>query len=224
MHYHLEVIMPRTKNIERSLEQIMAPFCEHDEEVRHPFWDWYVIGGRWAGEKETCGYAEERMQEFIKALNDANVTVSSLQMGKQEIKPESQIPLVDTLWNQYFPTENGEQTPCPLFRHSDEELSGGNWMSCDVCLVEEIPEKLSSARVIIAGPSWDHDKTGNIEAHYMISDSIWNGVIHMKTDWNGNVKETLELFKKECAYYKDEWREKITPKPDWLCVTVDYHS
>lgn len=46
MHFHLEVIMPPTTNVEGALEKIMAQFDENNEDASHAFWDWYVIGGR----------------------------------------------------------------------------------------------------------------------------------------------------------------------------------
>lgn len=31
------------------IETLMEPYCEHDEEAPDPTWDWWIIGGRWAG-------------------------------------------------------------------------------------------------------------------------------------------------------------------------------
>lgn len=50
-HFHLELIMPPTKDVEEAVETVLAPFSEHLEaEDRRPkFFDWYIIGGRWDG-------------------------------------------------------------------------------------------------------------------------------------------------------------------------------
>jgi hypothetical protein len=211
MHYHLEIIMPPSSNIKESLEKIMKPFDEETSEKG--FWDWYVVGGRFSGEKEMCGYTEEKMKIFYEKLKEKKVTVSSFRAGKQTINPPEQIPMVDKIWNEIFPTENGEIVPCPIFSHSNAD---DTMISCDICRVEEIPEKLFAERVIIAGPDF--------EANYMIAQDHWNGVNFVKIDWDGKVKSAIENFIKKCSRYKDEYKEKVIPKSNWICITVDYHS
>jgi len=52
MHYYLEIIMPEPEDVEKSVAEIMEPFREDgDGTSGERFWDWYVIGGRWSGEK-----------------------------------------------------------------------------------------------------------------------------------------------------------------------------
>jgi len=225
MHYHCEIIMPKTEDIGQAIASIMAPFSENkestDEFTGSEFWDFYVIGGRWAGTKETCAYDENKIEAFFKALREKNITISALQFGKQSIKPASQIPMVDKVWNTFFPTENGEIVPCPFFNHSNNQFDSDDLISCDICRVEEIPESLNCSRVIIAGPSYDGKKT---EATFMICDSQWNGVNLMPIDWDGNVKTAIKMFEKHSQHYRDEYRKIISPKKDWLCITLDYHS
>ena len=216
MHYHLEIIMPPTKDIGKALESVMEPFSEHNEENTETFWDWYVVGGRWAGTKETCGYAQEKIDAFYKVLNEKKITVSGIQCGKHKLEPESQIPIVDKLWNDFFPTEKGEIIACPMFSHSNNQYDGNDLISCDICLVEEIPESLTASRVIIAGSEY--------KAKFMISDDMWNGVNFVKTRWDGKVLSTLEMAKEKFRNYTEEYREKNTPKPNWICITIDYHS
>jgi len=217
--------MPKTKNIEEAIETIMKPFSKNNKDTDGPtgneFWDFYVIGGRWAGSKEICGYDENKISEFYKALRDKKITISGLTFGKQSVDPPSQIPIVDQLWNEFFPTENGEIIPCPKFSHSNNQYDSGDFISCDICLVEEIPEKLFCSRIIIAGPSYDDTI---IEAKFMLCESQWNGVNHMPIDWNGSVKTAINMFEKNCKNYNEDYRKKVLPKPDWLSITVDYHS
>lgn len=224
MHYHCEIIMPRTKNIGEAIERIMKPFSEnHDnsEDISgNEFWDFYVVGGRWAGTKEACEYDEKKIAKFYEALKDKKITVSGLQAGKQTLSPASQIPVVDKLWNNFFPTESGEITSCPKFSHSNDQYDSNDLLSCDICLVEEIPESLTCSRVIIAGFSYDD----TIEATFMLCDSQWNGVNHMPVTWNRNVKTAIKMFEKSLVNYKEEYRNRVLPQPNWLCTTVDYHS
>lgn len=224
MHYHMEIIMPPSKDIKKDIETILAPFDEnHDaeEQTGNEFFDFFVIGGRWAGTKESCRYDADKLAQFYKELNEKKVTVSGLQCGKQTLSPESQIPMVDKMWNDFFPTENGEITPCPIFSHSNNQYDSNDLLACDICRVDEIPENLTCSRIIFAGPNWDDSK---IKATFMLCDEQWNGVNHMKIDWDQNVKNSVEKCAARFSRYKDEYREKVTPKPDWICVTVDYHS
>lgn len=222
MHHHCEIIMPRTKDIGGSLATILKPFDENTEDQSgSEFWDFYVVGGRFAGTKETCGYAQEKMDEFDKALTEKKITVSGIQCGKQTLEPASQIPMVDEIWNEFFPTENGEIVPCPLFSHSNNQYDSSDLISCDICLVEEIPEKLKASRVIFAGPRYDSDE---LEATFMICDTQWNGVNHMPINWDGKVKSAIEMMEKNSKGYTDKYQERFLPKPNWICVTIDYHS
>lgn len=213
--------MPPTTDIGAAIDELMAPFCEHNNENHNAFWDWFIIGGRFTGEKETCGYAEERLDEFYKKLTKHKITVSGLQCGKQKIEPSSQIPLVDKLWNEIFPTENGEIIACPLFAHASNQYDSNDLLSCDICRVEEIPDNLTAGRVIIAGPNYDDD---GIRATYMMTNSEWNGVNFTKTDWDGKVKTVLKEFTKYCETFVDTYKQKVLPQPNWICITVDYHS
>lgn len=222
MHYHCEIIMPPTSNMEEALETILEPFSEYNEEITgKEFFDWYVVGGRFAGTKETCGYAHEKLDAFYERLKEEKITVSGLQCGKQELSPASQIPIVDKIWNEFFPTEKGEIVPCPIFAHSNNQYDGNDLISCDICLVEEIPKALTASRVIVAGPRYDDTK---IEVTFMISEDMWNGVNFVKTTWNGNVLSALEMMKTNLKGYKEDYIERVMPKPNWICVTVDYHS
>src|SRR5262245_27782076 len=108
MHYHLEVILPPVDNVEQAIGQILEPFDENgkDEDGHrnsHAFWDWYVVGGRWAGAKLQAMLDPKKLEEFNAELTKRKVTVSGIQAGKQELSPASQIPMVDALWNEFFP-------------------------------------------------------------------------------------------------------------------------
>lgn len=222
MHHHLEIIMPTTQDIEAAIAKILAPFDENSEDRGecHTFWDWYVIGGRWTGTKESCKYDAEKVEQFYEKLRELKITVSSVQCGKPALKPESQIPMVDNLWNEFFPTEDGTVVPCPRFAHATNQYDSDDLWACDICRVDEIPDNLIASHVIITRPTDD----GSVKAEFMLVEDVWNGLNFMKVDWDGNVKTALAQYEKKLEHYRDEWREKASPKPDWICVTVDYHS
>ena len=212
MHYHLEVIMPPTDDVEGAIKKILAPFDEDAEDARHALWDWYQIGGRFAGSKAEARFPKEKMDAFHAWMKQEKITVSGLQWGKQELSPASQIEKVDAKWREMF----GVTGPCSLFLHSNKNHGA---LPGDICELK-YAMYCSAHRVIIAGPSYD----GSIEATYMVAQSEWNGVSHIETKWDGTIRSALEAFTERAKSYKDEWREKIMPHDDWISVTVDYHN
>ncbi len=53
MHYHAQLVIPPTDNIEAAVKQVLAPWdVNGDNENPRPFWDWYEIGGRWDNRKK----------------------------------------------------------------------------------------------------------------------------------------------------------------------------
>ena len=83
MHYHMEIIMPPTEEVKKQVDNILNPFRE--DESGRGFWDWWEIGGRWAGIKEQAGIDPQRLQGFSDELTRRKVTVSAVQCGKPEL-------------------------------------------------------------------------------------------------------------------------------------------
>ena len=224
MHYCLEIIMPQVDDIEKAVHQILKPFDENssyeeDEEFSgHPFYDWYVIGGRWAGHKLTDCLDKDKLSAFYAELTEKKITVSGVQCGKQEISPASQIPIVDELWANYFPEYKGRA--CPMFNHSNNQYAN-NCLYGDALRLKDTDKNITMGRVIFAAENYE--KTG-LEAKEMYSTSVWNGVTHEATTWDGSLKSALKMHNKSTKNYRDDYRESITPTEDWLIVTVDYHS
>ena len=215
MHAHIEIVMPPTEDVEKSVAEIMAQFDENadDEDLsKYAFWDRYQIGGRWSGAKMTAKLGLERVKKFNDELVGLGVTVSSMRAGKEELAPASQIPLVDTLWHERFPDSPVLQ--CPLFRHYEGD-------AMDVLPLKDAPLDMKCERVIIAGMNYSGDA---IKAKYMVTDSLYNGATWQDTNWDGTLKSALDGFADKCKNYKQEWVDEHTPKDDWLVVTVDYHS
>lgn len=227
MHYLLEIILPNdTKDIKNAVEQIMNPFSENREDDEnhsgYSFWDWYVIGGRWAGQKLISTFDKEKVDKFYRLLNQHGITVSSITCGKQEIKPEDQIPFVDDLWNELFPENDGR--PCPIFNHSNNQYDKYGIICGDIMPVKECLD-FDCGHVIIASL---HDYNGKYPsefvADYMVKDSIWNGVIHQNTDFKGCVGEAIRMFKDHIKNYNPDYIKKFENIENWLSITIDYHS
>jgi len=213
MHHHLEIIMPPTKNVEGAITQILDQFDEEGKDNTHAFWDWYVLGGRWAGTKLEAMLGADKIQEFRDLLVKEKITVSGLQCGKQSLQPESQIERVDKMWNEMFPDSPVKQ--CPLFEHYESDYG-------DTCKLSDVPRDLTASRVIIAKKHWE-DKNKR-EAEFMLSTEIRNGCAHQDTTWDGNILEAIKQYKKRLKNMSEEFKKENTPKANWICVTVDYHS
>lgn len=212
MHTHCELIMPPTDDVEGEVSKILAPWAEdadigEGESSRYAFWDYYEIGGRWAGSKILATLDKTKISEFYKELHNRKVTQGAFIAGKPELKPEDQQESVDALWRDMFPESGIDK--CPLFQHCGDRLSK------DIDTLANLPAILSCHHVIIAA---------NCKIITMYEESIYNGVNHQKTTWDGTVQGALTLFAEYSSGFRDEYREKVTPKPDWLVVTIDYHN
>jgi hypothetical protein len=222
MHHHCEIVMPPTADINAMVAQILKQFDENaPAEVRsHAFWDFWVIGGRFAGRKLIAQYDQAKLDQFEEWCQTEKITVSGITAGKQELKPDSQISKVDAKWNEMFPSDTF--MACPLFKHSNDQYGKGlsGALPQDVVCLKDLPSALTCTRVIIAAPNYNNE----IEAEFMLVDDAWNGCNYMKVEWDGKVQTALTQFQEKTKHYKDEYAEKHTPKDDWLVVTVDYHS
>lgn len=215
-HYHLEIIMPPTDDVEAAVKRILAPFDENErdnEEARgHPFWDYWLIGGRWSGSKMLSIIGENREAKFRKALHEAHITVSGLQFGKPTLQPASQIETVNRMWNAMFP--DAPIKVCPLF----DNYKGDDG---DVMPLSGVPRDMKCSHLIVAGPDY---KEEGPEAVFMIRDDMWNGVNYVSSTWDGTIGGGLLMASKQLANFNPEYAAKRTPADDWLAVTVDYHS
>lgn len=223
MHEHLEIVMPPTDDVTAAVATVMAKFDENSADrgyAKHGFWDWYVIGGRFAGSKFEATLDKEKLEKFQKELTDRKVTVSGLQFGKQALQPATQIPAIDALWNEYFPESKGG--PCPLFAHSNDQYKkDGQELPADVMRFSEVPESLECYRVIFADiDSWDSE----ITAKEMFAKHLYNGCTFQATEYKGTFGHAVELYLGKIENYRNDYRESSTPKDDWLVVTVDYHT
>lgn len=233
-HYHCEIILPpETTDIEAAIKSVMEPFNENqpadsEHSDKHSFWDFYVIGGRFAGNKLMSRYDKQKLDDFYAWMKEEKVTVSGFQCGKQSLQPESQITKIDAKWNELFPRKDGTQIPCPIFAHSNDQYgkNGKGTLPDDICPLKDAMDVICS-RIIFAGKSYSSDTktyTGELEAQFMLQEDFWNGVNHVKSTWDGTVKHALEMNLKQLEHYADYFKNQFTPNGDWITVTVDYHS
>ncbi len=224
-HYRCEIIMPPTDDVAGAVESILARFSENgdggeDGYLRHAFWDWYVIGGRYSGQKLVDQIDPAKLDEFYKWMTDEKITVHGIQFGKQDIHPAEQIPKVDAKWREMFPATAAKIPVCPLFRHAGPELAG------DVLPLSE-SSHATCCTLIIAGPDYDDktkDWTGDLTASFLLQKSIWNGVTHQDTAWDGRLVSAVELYEKKLQVCAEKYQERHRLSNSWLVVTVDYHS
>lgn len=222
MHYHLEIIMPPTDDVPAAVAQIMKPFDENPPEVtseddedrpnRHAFWDYWQIGGRWTGRKMMFQLGEAKIREFREFLGDNKVTISGLQWGKPTLMPATQIPYVDRLWREAFP--DAPTKVCPLFDHYKDNVG-------DVLPLGKTLASLPCGHVIVAALDYQGKQ---LEAVFMVRDSIWNGVTHQDTTWDRTLGGALDAHVSRLSRMNPEYAAKVTPTDDWLVVTIDYHS
>jgi hypothetical protein len=216
-HYHLEIIMPPTEDVEKAVEQILAQFDENaegeDADTRSAFWDFWVIGGRWAGAKMQAAVGQDKIDAFYEWAKKQKIMVSRLQFGKQNIPDANQRAMVDAKWSELCPDFRG---PCPMFQHANDQYSSDSVLPLDVCRLDQMPTGLTASRVIIAGPRFR--KPTEREAAYMLTSSIWNGCTWQDTKWDGLVSSAI------AQHQEQERRDEHKPAADWLVVTVDYHS
>jgi len=218
MHYLLEIILPnKTADIKQAVSEIMDPFDENGEDSANAFWDFYSIGGRFAGQKLIHTFEKDKLDKFYELLKENKITVSSVQCGKQEINPKSQIPLVDKLWNDLFPENDGRS--CPIFNHSNSQYDEYGIICGDIMPVKECLD-FECKHVIIANIK---EYSGKYEAEYMLQDSIWNGVVHQETTWDGKIGSCVDMFIDQIKTYREEYVRKFSNIHNWLSITVDYH-
>lgn len=216
MHYKIEVILPPidADKLEQAIESILHPFNENNNHCDGAeFFDYYTIGGRWSGSKLRERLDPAKLEAFHNLLTERKVTVSGFQAGKPTLQPASQRDMVDALWREHFPDSGTDS--CPLFDHAPSPDPS------DICRLDQLPDGYSASRVVIAGPAHND---GGLTARYMVSRDFWNGVNHVDTTWNGNVSEAVASYEKTLERATTEHHEIMSPKPDWLVVTLDCHS
>ena len=221
MHYSCEIIIPPNNDVRSAVAQILAPFDEngrdeYGEPNRYAFWDFYVIGGRYAGRKTEAFIDPAELAEFYAWMKANKVLVQGFVSGKQTLADIKTERLVDDKWRAMFP---GKGEKCILFSHSNDQYHEA--LPGDICRLGDAPETYKASRVIIAGLQYSGR---GLEAKFMVETEYYNGVSHLDTEWNGNVRGAVAAYISSAWRSQPEWREKNMPTDDWMAITVDYHS
>ncbi len=212
MHYQLEVIMPPCDHdeVQSVLEEVLARFDENNEDEKHKYthkwYDYFVIGGRYAGSHSEADLPEAKLEEFYTWAKAEKLTVSSVVAGKQMLQLADQWDKVNAKWKELFPGRGD----CTLFANSDSEDS-------DIQRLGDMSPELRAYRVIVVG----YDYYNKLAPLFMLEQSHWNGINHQDAKWEGNVYEAVREAQEHYCI-KDSPNNQITD--DWLVVTVDYHS
>ena len=222
-HYHLEIIMPPTDDVDAAVTKIMAPFNENPPEEAKvdslpPFWDFWQIGGRWTGAHDPsyipeddprnhetcflCGGTGFRRDDAGEKARERDPTYTCNGCGTYDNETKA--------WKHILPT------PGVAIKWPTQWVRFGG----DVAKFGDVPDDFTAARVIFAAPNYKDE----LAATSMFSDKIWNGCNRERTTWNGTFLGAIRLHRDAIKHYSDEAKERVTPYLDWLVVTVDYHS
>ena len=219
MHYRGEIVIPPVDNVEEFINEMLEPWNEKykymetatsDKQNPYAFFDYFVVGGRYNGDKVLDSLPENGRERFYKRLNAEHVTVSGIQFGKQTLQPTSQKSLVDSIWCEMFPDNILKE--CPLF----DNYKGNMW---DIMPLANIPQQTEAYYVIIAKADVSKPNVSHI-----FQKEVWNGKDWLECKFDGCVTTALEMVNKKLDHLDETARAAFLPNEKWLCVTVDFHS
>lgn len=213
MHYHAEVWVPKVEWAVDLVGRLMELYSENNEDSRHSFWDWYVIGGRWSGEHTQWVLKKRYPEQYEKFWKEFEK--NELGWVSKTKSEASQKARAVELFKKTFPKWKG-----PLIVGRDIYHKEG--MSDDIMEATKIEWDLfSCATMILPIDSSDCQEDFKKEAEtdpYHLGRRIGpRHNLYLSEIWNGSVfQKTAEDFKKIIVDRGfDKWGY-------W--VTVDYHS
>lgn len=186
----LEIILPSTTDLLGDIGKILSPFYDGgDNEKAYVFYDTCGLCA-YRPEKLTFMFGENRVIDFQRALGDIGVHLKDrddlypILDGNLVLPSSFEIPSVQEIWRNHFPEFSDF---CPLF------LRDGIWSLCpDALPLESVPKHFSVARVIIAGKE---DEGASPEPVFMIAQHNYNGVSHIKANWDGTVRGATDIYR-----------------------------
>lgn len=226
MHFHCEVILPvvEQSTIKATIDNVLEPFREDstdEDRVSVPFFDWAVVGGRYASEKLLQRLGENKVSAFRQWCRDESITISGIQFGKPSLDPSEQRARVDAKWNEMFPAEDGRLVACPLFEHSNPDNAATR---DDICALGQA-KHVSCYRVIILGPKYVACvEDMSLDVRFMLAEEVWNGRNYMPVKWDGTISDALRQYDHDISQRPPEIQRLLRPTDEWLTVTVDYHT
>ena len=205
MHYHVELIMPPSPlvQIQERVGELLSPLSQsvaHRAGTLEYLYDWYQIGGRFAGAKMSLRLDPERLHKFRQELYGEAFTndTRDLLIGQKQFWGARDLPKVDALWRKWFPEE--EVDACPLFDH----YPAGDQ---DICRVDRIPDNLTAHAVVVG----NEDKVV-----FQLKTENWDSTRceFQDTGFDGSVLNALRQCR-ACG---------VEPSKNWLAVTLDCHT
>ena len=202
-HYHVELIMPPTPwfAIEDRVLDILLPLRKGDDEETwpaDPLYDWYKIGGRFAGTKYGLGCDPKRLRKFYEELYSEAFATDVTVIGGARFWSDSDLPKVNALWRKWFPED--EVGTCPFI---GPYPTGEQ----DICRVDRIPDELAADAVVVGNEA--------DQVVFRLAIEIWDSARQefQRTGFDGSVPDAL----RRCR------AQGIEPAGDWLAVTLDCH-
>ena len=167
MHYHAEVYLKKLNG-----KPLMDAVGAHmNRGVKSKVgWDWFVIGGRWSGEKLLAKLDKDRLKAFWVEFKKRGYGWPSAEHSDEERRRDSQ-----ALFMEFFPDFKGE---IPVWRDQYKREGGEG----DVAKVEDLPETLSCHTLILPGK----------RRAEVLQIEEWNGKDFVKTAFKGDVVAELK--------------------------------
>lgn len=228
MHSHLELIIPPVEDIPSFVDKLLDPFYLDaawgwrisDEglppEREDAFLDGFKIGGRFFQSKLLGNVDRHRLAHFIVQLDKLELpfTVKKFKNIDMDcLTNERDKEVADSLWKEFFP--NSLIKKCPFFDYSHPYYTEKDYSGFPpgvVLRLDQISDGMRAARVMIANPINVKSPISQKEYFIHTCSGEHPSALPESKYWDGTILSALKF----CDY--------IIPQPDWLVITIDYHS
>ena len=199
-HHHVELIMPPTDlGIQEQVGNILYPlsmWVPERAEAEDYLYDWFTIGGRFAGTKLCLRLDPERLRQFWDELHGEAFntdTDSSIFMGERWWGT-SDLPKIDALWRKWFPEDEVGAYPLSPY------YPAGDW---DICRVDRLPDNLTAHAVVFQIAVEVYDRTKG----------EW-----LRTDFDGSVRKALRRCRAGGVEPANDWLAITLDAHNWSQV------
>ena len=144
MHYHYELLIPPTDQPHFTITNIMDAYmlCDSCHNNSDAIGDWYVIGGRWAGEKLIKSLDPQKIKSYKKELKQSELRVMSVQAVKPTPCDKKNSLLADQVWRKHFPDINENPFMSDYSDQYENDLR-------DVWKLKDVPKNLTASGLIV---------------------------------------------------------------------------
>lgn len=167
MHYHAEVYLKKLNG--RPIFDVVSGLMNRGVKAKVG-WDWFVVGGRWSGDKILGKLDPEKVKAFFIEFEKRGYNWTSSQHSDEERRRDS-----SNLFMEFFPDFKGE---IPVWRDQYRHEGGEG----DVCKVADLPETFSCHTLIFPGK----------HRAEVLQTEEWNGEKFVKTPFKGDVVAELK--------------------------------